>query len=752
MNQLLWMEWIEGFLANDVVRWVLDFLSFIPKIMYFLVACLCSIIDMFQVVFRKLAGLDPVIIDGNITQGDTAYELINKAIFQGEYPVIQTVFWSLIVLGVIMLIVTSIMATIRLEYNPDKDKGNSKSNIIKNLVTGIFQLLIIPVACVFTMFLTNSLIGVIDTITTTSIVQNDSSYQYFDTWTNSDVDADLKEGYENSYIAYDIFGIKIPTKSEPFSGMVFKASAYSCNRFRLHGASYLAQVNSSITDLGIFSNGKINESSTAANIIDTAFAINAKIKTPVENNVLSVKDSNGEDVISTNYYSPGVSLGFGTTNNESFSKYNVNMVWFFYDLWSFNFIIGFVALIVIGKLYATFCLALMARVFEIIGLFIASPIVIGIMPIDNGSSLGRWRQHFAAKFGLVLLMVFGMNIITPILEIMQQIQFFGAAVVDYIINTILIVAALSAVDGLVQTISTVLFDKPGEAYKNAKDTATAASGNLQAGLNATATAARVGVAPALMTGRAAVGLGSGAVSLVRAANDHWGAHGTVNERNAIRQGMTYDAARRTNLETQFAGMSSTERRDWGDTFLDSAEGQSFMQQFKGANDAEKRQRALEAIENNKFDGRKIVGGNAAKDGLMDSMYQYQHNQDLFEHTQEGEGLASQRGSAEYNAAFAAFNNMNQNQQVEAIRGGTTALNTQQAGIRQARQRVQQQREQGQQNWQNVSQNIQNFFGNVNQGLGRVFNPFFAPLETLSRLIPGRQLFPTPPAPPQNNNN
>ena len=156
--------------------------SIIPKLLYFIVACVLSLIDLFQVAFRKLAGLDPIIVSGETMRGDVVYQLIIDALFNDKYPAIRTVFWSLIILGVFMLIITSLIALIRLEYNPDKEKGNSKSGVVKNFFKAIFSFAIVPIACLFGMYLFNALVGVVDSATTMSSTQSAQVVSTYDKW------------------------------------------------------------------------------------------------------------------------------------------------------------------------------------------------------------------------------------------------------------------------------------------------------------------------------------------------------------------------------------------------------------------------------------------------------------------------------------------------------------------------------------------------------------------------------------------
>ncbi|MBQ7885108.1 MAG: hypothetical protein IJ318_03340, partial [Clostridia bacterium] len=153
----------------DVWSKIGDFLagvfSIVPKLLYFIISCVLSLIDLCQVAFRKLAGLDPIMISNEVYTGDSVYKLITDALFTGRYPAVRTVFWALIILGIFMLFITSIIAVVRLEYAPDKDKGNSKGKVVANFFKAIFSFAVVPIACLFGMYLANSLVVVIDTAT-----------------------------------------------------------------------------------------------------------------------------------------------------------------------------------------------------------------------------------------------------------------------------------------------------------------------------------------------------------------------------------------------------------------------------------------------------------------------------------------------------------------------------------------------------------------------------------------------------------
>ena len=672
---------ITDFFNSSMMDWLKNFLAIIPKIMYFIVSCILSLVDLFQVLFRKLAGLDPIMISNEVTTGDSVYELLMDALFTGKYPAINTAFWAIVILGIFMLIVTSIVATIRLEYNPDKEKGNSKSAIVKNFFKSLFNFAIIPIACLFGMALCNSLVGIIDQVTAVEIEQTDSVYTYFDQWqgVGGTSEDNILTETKTSYIAYDIFGISIPTTAEPFSGIMFKASAHSANRFRLYGQNYLAEVTASGTDLGIFSTGQIGDYRTAADIIDTGFAVNAKLK--------GGSYSLSYDGITE--YSASLQLFGSKTNITSFSKYNVEMVWYFYDLWSFNWIVAFCAVIIVGKLYFQFCLMLMARIFEIAGLFLIAPIPIAIMPMDGGGALGRWRGTFIGKFGLIAIMVLGLNLVSPVLSIMQQIKLFNLALLDNICLAMFLVAAMNAINSLNNTISTIIFDKASQ-YKDSMELSEKAVGSLQSGVQATMAAGKVGAALPLLAARTGATLASKGIRaganrfnqsrLDRIENSRNTELSDLSRRHTadmdrlhsdeiseIRSQIDYDET--TGL-ANFKTMSADDRRDMADDFLSTAAGQEFANRYYGGNIAEAKKRIAEDQKPG------VRTSNYLDDAARKEIAQFAHDRAQFARTKEAGGLTE--GTAAYRQALEKYASGSADDKAEYFVGGAPLTARQQA--------------------------------------------------------------------------
>ena len=88
---------------------VAGFFAIIPQALYFLYASVASLLDMFQYVFRKLAGLDVYYVDGTEQSGDMVVGLIEGLLgINQQYSALSTVFWSMIIFGVIVLFLMTI--------------------------------------------------------------------------------------------------------------------------------------------------------------------------------------------------------------------------------------------------------------------------------------------------------------------------------------------------------------------------------------------------------------------------------------------------------------------------------------------------------------------------------------------------------------------------------------------------------------------------------------------------------------------
>ena len=232
----------------------------------------------------------------------------------------------------------------------------------------------------------------------------------------------------------------IGAQNQTFSGSLFKVSAYNANRARI------GQYKISSNILGTASNeytlfGNAETDDELANMIDTAFACNLHMD--------GWHWANNWGAISSDKYF----TNFLIKGGSAFSKFNVGLVWYYYDLWQFNFIVGFAGCIVCATLFINIIMGLIARLFMCIGLFLVAPPLFGLAPLDGGKAGKSWRENFMKQALMAYGAVVGMNIFFLILPYMNEIDFFNIAIADYFAQTLVIIVGLITVKAFIATLS-----------------------------------------------------------------------------------------------------------------------------------------------------------------------------------------------------------------------------------------------------------------------------------------------------------
>lgn len=460
-----------------IFDWIGEFFkelfNLIPKVIYLLYASLACVIDVLQLFFRKLAGLDVYYVDGKAVSGDLVTNFIagilgiNVNATDGvtfEYSALTTVFWSFIVFGIIIAFMSTIVAIVKSHYSYDDKSAKGPMQYVYTAGKAIINMVAVPIIVVLGLYVSQGILTALDTMTSTSSGSVVSMYgsdklgliQSVDT-----VKSATGLSKNKTYIYYDIFGFGgaisygsnpnmltakakdlalIGAQNQTFSGSLFKVSAYNANRARI------GQYKISSNILGTASNeytlfGNAETDDELANMIDTAFACN-----------LHMDDwhwANNWGAISSDKYF----TNFLIKGGSAFSKFNVGLVWYYYDLWQFNFIVGFAGCIVCATLFVNIIMGLIARLFMCIGLFLVAPPLFGLAPLDGGKAGKSWRENFMKQVLMAYGAVVGMNIFFLILPYMNEIDFFNIAIADYFAQTLVIIVGLITVKAFISVLS-----------------------------------------------------------------------------------------------------------------------------------------------------------------------------------------------------------------------------------------------------------------------------------------------------------
>ncbi len=474
-------------------NWLGDFFkelfNFIPKLVYLLYTSFISLIDLVQLLFRKLAGLDVYYVDGQPVGGDIVTNFIqgilgirtgyggSEYVDTTNYSALSTVFWAFVIFGLVVCFISTLIAIFKSHYSYNEKSAKGPMPIIASAGKAVLNMVAVPVIIVLGLWLSQAILTALDSITSTTSSDIISIY--------GDDKQDLLKPVQymqngethETYLYYDMFGYtaqirygdlvldianiaqpseedmaRVAARSQTFSGSIFKVAAYNANRIRTkHFVTASNTVNPNVSgfessnsggQLSLFGNYETIDE--AADMVDTAFA-----------NFLHLNDTYncnyGGGLDKDRYFTT-----WTTTQYSSFSKFNVGLVWYYYDLWNFNFVVGFGAAIVCIVLFFNIILGLMTRFFMCLVLFFVMPPLAGLAPLDGGKAFGTWRETFMKQVLMAYGAVVGMNLILLLLPYINRIDFFNIEIADLIVQTLFIIVGLITIKAAISTLSALI--------------------------------------------------------------------------------------------------------------------------------------------------------------------------------------------------------------------------------------------------------------------------------------------------------
>ena len=475
-------------------------LDIFPKIIYFLYACLSSAVDALQALIRKLAGLDVYYVNNTpVSNRDPLTEFIYGILGFGEssdlYSALNTVFWSLAIFGLIVLAVTTMIAIIKSHYSEDAAQ-TAPYKYLYTAAKAIFTFAIMPVVVIIGLQLASFVLRTLDNITAGSGGEGEIQTMFGRTAVNR-FQGETMANDVIVYGHYDFFGTGEPTNTSSFSGMLFEASAYSSNRAR-SGSYSVRQLQNMFTAGGSQIFGA-SDSDMPDDPAEQLEYIADQVDYLFSNNIyLTSAYSYSQLIDETDDVAPVASwtdlfYGIGGGQVKSFSKYNVSLVWLFYNLWSFNYIVAFVGVFVVFGIMLSIIMGLFTRLIKGAALFLVYPAVLGIAPLDDFKAfkgvMGDFMKQLMMAFGSIV----GINLLLLIVPIVQTISFFPAnvEVVNVIIRLLMLITGLLMAKDFIGMVNG--FVGGADASQAGADAKGSIGGKLKAGLKPAGALAGIGV-------------------------------------------------------------------------------------------------------------------------------------------------------------------------------------------------------------------------------------------------------------------
>ena len=117
----------------------------------------------------------------------------------------------------------------------------------------------------------------------------------------------------------------------------------------------------------------------------------------------------------------------------------------YYKIRDLDFFVGIIGSLVILIMFVMSAISFIQRIFDIILLYIVSPISVSTIPTDDGQRFKQWKEMMIGKvlgaYGIIL----SMNLFFIIIPQVQQITFFGNAFKNGIVHILFLIGGAFAV-------------------------------------------------------------------------------------------------------------------------------------------------------------------------------------------------------------------------------------------------------------------------------------------------------------------
>ncbi len=378
------IEWIAN-LVGTVIGWFFDIvMQIVNRLVFSIAKQILFIVDAIQALFRRLAGLDRYWM---VEKGQTVEKEGDILISLMRNETVLEVFITLTLVAVAMVIIATIIKVVQSEFTTEGSK-NSKGGIIGQAIKSLIMFMLVPVLCFGGVLVSNALLKALDGATS-------------------------KDG------------------SDSMASHIFVSASSSANRARngdISPTGDLAKFLSGTVDTnGKHTNGNGYKSSAQfANAIDDAFrnkryfgqnqpSSGSGVVQTIINSIFSVAVGG----IGGAVMEAGTGSVYGVTTYE-----NIYMVGTYYDIGQMNMIILIGGSIMACYVMLVTSFGLVMRLFKAAILFMISPPVIAIAPLDKGNAFQSWRKQFVSEVLAGYGAIIGLNLFFIILPILNNINLF----------------------------------------------------------------------------------------------------------------------------------------------------------------------------------------------------------------------------------------------------------------------------------------------------------------------------------------
>lgn len=442
----------EGALSSTIQLFVKAIFKcvcyFLSGFCYIIAVFLLQILDFVQLLFRSLSGLNNDTLLFSIGKSPANSDAL-IALLRSD--VVVTAFCSCCIVGIFILILSTIFQIIKVEYTSEGSQ-NAKGPFIAKMLKGIANIILVPVLSIFGVFLGNQVLKVVDTATGGGGKSSLGSTLFVASASNAMWD---KNGCPEKLKVYLGTVLTVGNVLVPGAGLPMAA-----------------------VSLGI------------ADTFEAEFLIPAPL-------------GDGDDT-----YRGGIE---GKFKDGELSYTNVFEVLEYYNIFNINYVAMILAASIVMKTMFTVCFGLIDRLFSATTLFIISPMVIGFSPIHDSTSV--WRSAFIAKIMAAYGVVVGVNILYMLIDVFMNMSIsldptlasrllFSSSEVVACIRMLFVVSACTILEKIIADVGSYLGG--GSALTEGM----AMYGEIKKGVKTTTTVIKIGAQIAMTVASIAASVGS----------------------------------------------------------------------------------------------------------------------------------------------------------------------------------------------------------------------------------------------------
>lgn len=374
---------------------------------YYLFRSISYIVSFVESLFRKLVGIESMSINGFETGGDSSTDLVYGLIFNDQ---VQNLFWAILGFSVVLLVIFTIIALVKSEFTLDL-KSSAKGPIIGRAFKAIINFFLVPIFTILAILGVNVLVRSISTLLNGDQEGIVAKCFMVGAYGANRVRLNDSEGKFADYLiaGHHLFGDGTDGDATPTN--YFNEAAISAYKIS----------NSAETE-------GLEDDEVLALMIDDYFVGEGyKGDNPI-NSTRFKEFTNGslaDDQDSANKYAPWHTVWFNNIGGDTLPMYDSATFNFFYNPREFDFILAIGSAVVIAWSLLTVCLALLKRAFELVILFVLSPAMISLAPLDDGKALSSWRGEVFKRLLAVIGPLFAYNIFFKMVGILGNIELFS---------------------------------------------------------------------------------------------------------------------------------------------------------------------------------------------------------------------------------------------------------------------------------------------------------------------------------------